>query len=261
VEGELRILQTDFAVFAFERFRQFTHVRWNPTDRPHTFVAFHRGDGATEGAVRFKKEPLDVFRHEPIFLALLHVGHEFAHVDIARAECLVVHVSPDARALLCVGVEINLRENLGHRPTTREPVLHQGIETGRRNDLANDVIHTVAAQRLAHVFELPEQPGHDLAFTGVPSHEIVNHRLLLLTVAMNTAHALLKAIWIPRNIVVHHERTELEVNALPRGFSGDHHRGGVFKELPLGIDTFLEWHTAVDRTTPEAQVRELVDEE
>src|SRR5712691_2827871 len=134
-----------------------------------------------------------------------------------------MHVGPDASDLCCVCLDVDLSENLGHRTTAREPVLHQRIETGGRDDLTNDVIYPVASQCFPHVAELAEQPGHDLAFTGIVGDEIVNHRLLLLTVAMDATHTLLKSVRIPRNVVVHHQRTELEVDTFTGGFGGNHH--------------------------------------
>jgi hypothetical protein len=86
VEGTLRVLRADLAVLTFERLKQFMQVRRNAADLPHTCAAFHRRDGAAEQAIGFEEEVLDVFRQQAVLFALLHVGHECAHVNIARGE-------------------------------------------------------------------------------------------------------------------------------------------------------------------------------
>jgi hypothetical protein len=51
-----------------------------------------------------------------------------AHVDVAGAQGLVLHVRPDAGDLVLVGLEFDLGEDFAHRPALGQPVLHQRIE-------------------------------------------------------------------------------------------------------------------------------------
>jgi hypothetical protein len=74
-------------------------------------------DRAAEGSVCLDEELFNIFRHEPVFFALLPVGIEFGHVDVAGTERLVLHVSPDAGDLPFVGLEIDLGEDLRHVAT------------------------------------------------------------------------------------------------------------------------------------------------
>jgi hypothetical protein len=251
VEGALRVLRADLAVLTFERLRQFTQVKRNAADRPHTCADFHRRDGAAERAIGVEEEVLHVFRQQAVLFALLHVGHEFAHVDIARGECHVVHVGPETSDLLHVCVAIDLRENLSHGATAREPVFYQRIEAHSRNDFPNDIIHAVAAQRFAHVVGLADQRAQDFALTDIVGNEILNHRLLLLPVALDTSDTLLQPLRTPRHIIIHYQGSELEVDPFPGGFSGDYCGRCLFKELPFGVDTFLKRHPTVNRATPE----------
>ena len=107
------------------------------------------------------------------------------------------------------------------------------------NDVADHVINPVAAERLPHIVEFTKQPVHDLAFTGVDRTEIPDHHFFLLAVAVDATHALFEAVGIPGKVVVHHQRTELKIDALACCFCGNHHRGFVLKEFPFGIDPFL----------------------
>ena len=52
--------------------------------------------------------------------------------------------------------------------------------------------------------------------------EVDDHHVVLLAVAMAAADALLDALRIPGQVVVHHQRAELEVDAFGAGLGGDH---------------------------------------
>jgi hypothetical protein len=45
---------------------------------------------------------------------------------------------------------------------------------------------------------------------------------VLLTVTVAATNALLNALWVPRQVVVHHEGAELEVDAFRARLGGDH---------------------------------------
>src|SRR5262245_26675430 len=82
---------------------------------------------------------------------------------------------------------------------------------------------------------------------------------LRLPDAMNTSKALLKAIRIPREIIVHHQMRALQVDALPRSIGGheDLHVC-VLGKRRLGVPSLLASHAAMDRDhglrTPEQDV-------
>jgi hypothetical protein len=58
---------------------------------------------------------------------------------------------------------------------------------------------------------------------GVLLVEEVDHdHVVLLPIAMTAADALLDALGIPRQVIIHHEGTELEVDALRPRFRRDH---------------------------------------
>jgi hypothetical protein len=143
----------------------------------------------------------------------------------------------------------------------RQPVLHQGIKLRGRHDFADHVVHPVAAQRLPHVLQLPQQAVHDLALTGVLGDEVEDHDLVFLLVAVDAAHPLFEPVGVPRNVVVDHQRAELEVDALAGRFRGDYDRRLVLEEVPLGLDPLLQGHPAVDGAAVEAQVGQLAHEE
>jgi len=52
--------------------------------------------------------------------------------------------------------------------------------------------------------------------------EIDDHDIVFLSVAMAAADALLDALGIPRQVVVHHEGAKLQVDAFRARFRGDH---------------------------------------
>ena len=56
----------------------------------------------------------------------------------------------------------------------------------------------------------------------LPIEEVHHHDVVLLAVAVAAADALLDALGIPRQVVIHDQRAELEVDALRAGFGGDH---------------------------------------
>ena len=83
VEGELRVGLADLAEAALDGFGSAPQPDGNLTDRPEAGAASLGGrDRAAERAVRLDEEPLDVFRHEPLFTAFLHVLFEFGQVDV-----------------------------------------------------------------------------------------------------------------------------------------------------------------------------------
>ena len=64
--------------------------------------------------------------------------------------------------------------------------------------------------------------------------EVDDDHIVLLAVAVASADALLDALRIPRHIVVHDQIAELEIDALSRGFGGNHDAGFVAEVLDQG---------------------------
>ncbi len=69
--------------------------------------------------------------------------------------------------------------------------------------------------------------------------------LLGLTDAVDAPHALLQAVGVPGDVVVHHQVAELEVDALPGCLGGDHDLRVLAKGALL-LDALGELHAAVD---------------
>ena len=80
--------------------------------------------------------------------------------------------------------------------------------------------------RAEHAFEQLKLLGQQFidAFVGfiLSVQEIHHHYVMLLSVAMTAADALLDALRVPGQIVVDYEGTELQVNAFRSGFGGNH---------------------------------------
>ena len=73
--------------------------------------------------------------------------------------------------------------------------------------------------------------------------EVDNHDIVPLAVPMDTSNALLYPLRIPGQVEVHQQRAELEIDALSRRLSGDHH----FSLVPKMIDDGM---TYVNGTRP-----------
>ena len=64
--------------------------------------------------------------------------------------------------------------------------------------------------------------------------EVDDDDIVLLAVPMAPTDALLDPLRVPGQVVIHHERAELQIDALGRRFRGDHHRGIVPEMLDKG---------------------------
>ena len=69
---------------------------------------------------------------------------------------------------------------------------------------------------------LGEQLEHALVGLVLLIQEVDNHHIVLLSVAVAAADALLDALGIPRQVVVHDQGAELQVDAFRPRFGGDH---------------------------------------
>ena len=123
-------------------------------------------------------------------------------------------------------------------------------------DLAEDV-EDLPTESLARLLELLEQLAVDVAFAGLLGNEVPEVTDLGLPDAVNAAEALLETVWVPGQVVVHHEVCALEVDALSRCIRRyqDLHFGVVLEGL-LDLQPLFAPDTAVDhrhrfRTTEE----------
>jgi hypothetical protein len=88
----------------------------------------------------------------------------------------------------------------------------------------------------------------DLALAGVAGDEVPQAAHLGLPDPVDPAEPLLDAVGVPRQVVVDHEVSGLQVEALPGGVGGDEHLAvGVVGELLGDPAPFAAVHAAVDR--------------
>ncbi len=108
-------------------------------------------------------------------------------------------------------------------------------------------VEDLAAQRLARLFELLQQLAIDVALAGLLGHQVPQVADLGLADAVDAAEALLEAVRVPRQVVVHHQVGALEVDALAGGVGGEQHLHlGVVLERLLRLQPLLAAHAAVD---------------
>ncbi len=119
------------------------------------------------------------------------------------------------------------------------------VQPGAGEHLVDDVEDAVGAQRLAHPVELLEESLQDLALARVARNHVPDEDLVLLPVAVDAAHALLKPVGVPGDVVVDHQRAELQVDALARRLGGDHDLGYIAEGV-LGLDAGVHHHRAVN---------------
>jgi hypothetical protein len=80
----------------------------------------------------------------------------------------------------------------------------------------------------AEELELHVQQLIDALVCGVAPVEKVHHdHIELLSIAMAPANALLNALWIPRQVVVHDQIAKLEVDSLRSRLGGNHDAGFI----------------------------------
>ena len=136
-------------------------------------------------------------------------------------------------------------------------VLNERVREVRRNrdvleDAADDVEHFVGFQLAPNDLELPQQRADDQTFSRVVRDEIDDdHRVVLLAEPMNAAHALFQPGRIPRDVVVHHQPAELQVDAFARRVRSEQILSPAFigrPPKPIDLDFSLsKVHAAVNR--------------
>src|SRR5262249_6253268 len=112
--------------------------------------------------------------------------------------------------------------------------------------------------------ELVKQTLQHAPLDGIGSHKIENQTIMLLAIAVNTAHALLKPIRIPGNVIVEQDVAALEVDPFPLRLGGHQDLNGAVSELLFGEQP-RAWvvagvwpHAAMDGADAEAPGLETV---
>ena len=99
--------------------------------------------------------------------------------------------------------------------------LDQQVAQRRPRKTLAEHVEDLAAERLALLVDLLEQPLEHLALAGVVGDEVPQVADLGLADAVDAAEALLDAVRVPRQVVVDHQVRALEVEALAGGVGGD----------------------------------------
>ena len=206
-----------------------------------------RSAQALEG---FEKERLDVVRLQAAGVGAFHVLADAVHaagvhrvvgeravfeqvLELAAVERVVEHRREAGAHLGLIAVANGLDEQVA-----------QGASL--ELELAEHVEH-LAAERLARLLEFLQQLAIDVALARFLGHQVPQVAHLGLADAVDAAEALLEAVGIPRQVVVHHQVGALEVDALARGVRGQQHLHlGVVLERLLRLQPLLAPHAAVD---------------
>ena len=119
-------------------------------------------------------------------------------------------------------------------------ILHERFREVRCNrdvfkNAADDVEYFVGFQLTPNNVELPEQRADDQALSRVVCDEIdEDHRVVFLAEAVNATHALFESGGIPRDVVVHHQPAELQVDSFARDLERHLHGAGRSLRIPCG---------------------------
>jgi hypothetical protein len=79
-----------------------------------------------------------------------------------------------------------------------------------------------------------QQFEHSLVGFVAAIQKIHHDDIVFLTIPMAPTNPLFDTLWIPRQIEVHHQRAELQVDAFGGGFRGDHDGCSITKILDNG---------------------------
>ena len=108
-------------------------------------------------------------------------------------------------------------------------LLHVGLQRDALEQPADGVEDLLGAEAVADRLQLVEQRLDDQALAGLGGDQVDDlHRVVLLAVAVDAAHALFQASGVPRHVEVDHDPAELEVDAFGRGVGADHEAGAAF---------------------------------
>ena len=82
-------------------------------------------------------------------------------------------------------------------------------------------VEDLSAQSRPSLLQLLQQLEIDLTLTGLVGHQVPQMADLGLADAVDAAKALLQAVGVPWQVVVHHEVSPLQVNAFTSGVGGE----------------------------------------
>ena len=113
-------------------------------------------------------------------------------------------------------------------------------------ELAEHIEH-LAAEGLTGLLQLIQQLAINVAFAGLFGHQVPKMAHLSLADAVDAAETLFEAVGIPREVIVDHQVSALEVDALACGIRGQQYlHFGVVLEGLLCLHAILAAHAAVD---------------
>ena len=115
-------------------------------------------------------------------------------------------------------------------------VPQHALHVGGGQDLAHHVEDGVVIEGVADLLELGEQALEHPPFDGVGCDEVEDEAVAPLSVAMDAAHALLKAVRVPRDVIVEEDVAALQVDALAGRLGGHQDLDLAFAELLLGVE-------------------------
>ncbi len=108
-------------------------------------------------------------------------------------------------------------------------------------------VENLAAERLSFLVEFFEQPVVYLAFARILGDKVPQVADFGLPDAVDAAESLFQAVGVPGKIVVHHQVSALQVDALPGGIGRDEDFDFlVVLECFLGLASLLSAHSAVN---------------
>ena len=112
--------------------------------------------------------------------------------------------------------------------------------------LAEHVEH-LAAERLARLLQLLQQPAIDVAFAGLLRDQVPEVADFGLADAVDAPEALLQPVRVPRQVVIHHQVRALKVDAFASRVGRQQHLDfGIVPEGFLRLHPLLAAHAAMD---------------
>lgn len=138
------------------------------------------------------------------------------------------------------------------RPDFRPVAVADGFNHQLAQGAAREVqpaqhIKHLPAEGLPRLLELFQQPPVHVPLTGFGGNQVPQVADLGLADAVDAAKALLEAVGVPGQVVVHHQVRALQVDALAGGVGRQEHPHlGVVQKALLGLAPFLTSHAAVN---------------
>ena len=182
----------------------------------------------------FADETSDCFRDDAALLCEGAAFDEHLQVESFGRQPLQRVLADSAEMILAHVAEQSVFQIVGAE-IARVIFAQDAFDVSGGENFADHVEDRVVVQRLANLVELFEQLVQDAAFHRVRGDKVEDQTVRGLAVAVDSAHPLLKAIGIPRNIVIEEDVAALKVDALAGGLGGDEYLDRAFAELLLGV--------------------------